>query len=89
MQTLEKALEIDPEYDDAMAYMNLLIRERADLADTPDEYKKEIEDRRRLGAEGPGDQEDQGRDEESKAAGGITDRIEVSAFSHVNALETG
>ena len=32
--------EIDPEYDDAMAYMNLLIRERADLADTTDEYKK-------------------------------------------------
>lgn len=40
---LQKALEIDPEYDDAMAYMNLLIRERADLADTPEEYKKEIE----------------------------------------------
>ncbi len=40
---LEQALKIDPEYDDAMAYMNLLIRERADLADTPDGYKKEIE----------------------------------------------
>ena len=40
---LDKALQIDPEYDDAMAYMNLLIRERADLADTPDEYKKGIE----------------------------------------------
>ena len=26
-----------------MAYMNLLIRERADLADTPEEYKKEVE----------------------------------------------
>ena len=26
-----------------MAYMNLLIRERADLADTSDAYKKEIE----------------------------------------------
>jgi tetratricopeptide (TPR) repeat protein len=28
---LEKALELRPDYDDAMAYMNLLYRERADL----------------------------------------------------------
>jgi tetratricopeptide (TPR) repeat protein len=40
---LQKALEIDKEYDDAMAYMNLLIRERADLLDSPEEYKKQIE----------------------------------------------
>jgi len=43
IKNLEKALEVDKEYDDAMAYMNLLIRERADLADSPEEYKKEIE----------------------------------------------
>lgn len=40
---LEKALQIDPEYDDAMAYMNLLIRERADLDDNADLYKKDID----------------------------------------------
>ena len=40
---LEKALEIDKEYDDAMAYMNLLIRERADLAPDAATYKKEVE----------------------------------------------
>ena len=40
---LKKALEIDPEYEDAMSYLNLLIRERADLTDNPDEYKKQIE----------------------------------------------
>jgi len=40
---LEKALEVDKEYDDAMAYMNLLIRERADLADTSEDYKKQID----------------------------------------------
>ena len=40
---LQKALDLDKEYDDAMAYMNLLIRERADLLDSPDEYKKQIE----------------------------------------------
>ena|SRR5579872_1175442 len=43
IQNLEKALDIDKEYDDAMAYMNLLVRERADLDDTADEYKKDIE----------------------------------------------
>ena len=32
MADLQKALDIDKEYDDAMAYMNLLIREKADLA---------------------------------------------------------
>ncbi len=43
VQDLNKALEIDPEYDDAMAYLNILTRERADLLDSPDEYKKQIE----------------------------------------------
>lgn len=43
IKSLEKAIEIDKEYDDAMAYMNLLIRERADLADAADSYKKDIE----------------------------------------------
>jgi tetratricopeptide (TPR) repeat protein len=43
IQNLQKALDIDKEYDDAMAYMNLLVRERADLVDTPDQYKKEVE----------------------------------------------
>jgi tetratricopeptide (TPR) repeat protein len=40
---LQKAIDIDKEYDDAMAYMNLLIREKADLAESPEEYKKDIE----------------------------------------------
>lgn len=35
----KKALGIDPEYENAMAYMNLLIRYRADLDDTPDQWK--------------------------------------------------
>ena len=43
IKKLEKALEIDKEYDDAMAYMNLLIRERADLSDDKDEYAKQIQ----------------------------------------------
>jgi len=34
----KKALEIDPEYENAMAYMNLVIRYRADLDDTREQY---------------------------------------------------
>jgi tetratricopeptide (TPR) repeat protein len=34
----KKALEVDPDYENAMAYMNLLIRYRADLRDTREEY---------------------------------------------------
>ena len=44
MKNLQKALDIDKESDDAMAYMNLLIRERADLADDKDEYKKQVDE---------------------------------------------
>ena len=42
IDNLKKALSLDPNYDDAMAYMNLLIRQRADLADTPEEYKQQV-----------------------------------------------
>jgi len=42
IRSLERALEIDPQYDEAMAYMNLLVRERADLRDTPEEYARDI-----------------------------------------------
>jgi len=42
LKNLDMALQVDPEYDDAMAYENLLIRERADLADSKDEYEKQI-----------------------------------------------
>jgi len=44
IQNLKKALEIDPEYDDAMAYLNLLHRERADLQEDVAAYKKDIEE---------------------------------------------
>lgn len=36
----EHALQVDPDYDDAMVYMNLLVRYRGDLLDTPDDWKK-------------------------------------------------
>ena len=40
---LQKALELRPDYDDAMAYLNLLYRERADLeCDNPDARKADL-----------------------------------------------
>src|SRR5258708_11756449 len=44
IKNLQKALDIDKESDDAMAYMNLLIRERADLADDKESYKKQVDE---------------------------------------------
>jgi len=35
--SLKKALELRPDYDDAMAYLNLLLRRKADESATPDE----------------------------------------------------
>jgi tetratricopeptide (TPR) repeat protein len=42
IKDLERALVVDPEYDDAMAYMNLLYRQRADLADTKEQYEASV-----------------------------------------------
>jgi TonB family protein len=42
LHDLQEALRIDPQYDDAMAYMNLLIRERAYLRDNVADYERDI-----------------------------------------------
>lgn len=42
LQSLDKTLQINPEYEDAMSYENLLIRERADLLDSKEEYEGSI-----------------------------------------------
>ena len=42
LANLERALQIYPGYSDAMAYTNLLIRERADLRDTKEEYLADV-----------------------------------------------
>ena len=40
---LQKAIELRPDYDDAMAYLNLMYRERADLeCDNPDARKDDL-----------------------------------------------
>jgi tetratricopeptide (TPR) repeat protein len=40
LEMLQKSVELDPDYADAMAYINLMYREKADLADSADEYEK-------------------------------------------------
>jgi tetratricopeptide (TPR) repeat protein len=42
ISNLRKAIEVDKEYEDAMAYLNLLVRERADLADDKEGYNKDV-----------------------------------------------
>jgi len=40
----KRALAIDPEYENAMAYMNLLIRYRADLDDSKEQYQADAKE---------------------------------------------
>lgn len=67
MQALQRALEINPNYADAMAYMNLLYRERADITESEQEreqllaqadewVQKTLETKRRLAEESTVDQ---------------------------------
>jgi len=43
IKDLDTALRLDPEYDDAMAYENLLYRQKADLEESSAPYEKDIE----------------------------------------------
>ncbi|MCX6604512.1 MAG: tetratricopeptide repeat protein [Acidobacteria bacterium] len=43
LKQLEAAVKVDPDYDDAYAYLNLMHRELADISDNPEEYKKELD----------------------------------------------
>jgi tetratricopeptide (TPR) repeat protein len=43
IKNLEAAINLDPEYDDAMAYENLLYRQKADLEDSPEAYRADME----------------------------------------------
>ncbi len=43
IKNLGAAITIDPEYDDAMAYENLLYRQKADLEDSPEAYRADME----------------------------------------------
>jgi tetratricopeptide (TPR) repeat protein len=72
MKNLDKALQIDKDYDDAMAYMNLLIREKADLDDTSDQYKADVEKADVWVQKALDTKKMKAQKEAAKAAGGIT-----------------
>jgi len=72
VKNLQKALDIDPESDDAMAYMNLLIRERADLADDKDSYKKQVDEADTWLQKALDTKKAKQEKAEKKSAGGIT-----------------
>ena len=72
MKNLDKALQIDKDYDDAMAYMNLLIREKADLDDTPEQYKADVERADVWVQKALDTKKMKAQKEAAKAAGGIT-----------------
>ena len=42
VSTLNKSLEIDPRYEEAMTYLSLLVRARADLRDSTGEYQNDV-----------------------------------------------
>jgi tetratricopeptide (TPR) repeat protein len=44
LDALDKTLKINPEYEDAMSYKNLLIRERAYLDDTKEDFAKDAKE---------------------------------------------
>lgn len=47
IESIKKALQIKPDYDDAMAYLNLLYRRKADMVESADErasYQKQADD---------------------------------------------
>jgi tetratricopeptide (TPR) repeat protein len=72
MKNLDRALQIDKDYDDAMAYMNLLIREKADLDETPEQYKADVERADVWVQKALETKKMKAAKEAAKAAGGIT-----------------
>jgi len=71
LQALDKTLEINPEYEDAMAYKNLLIRERADLLDSKEAYDKDIQEANNWMQKALDTKKVKAERKEKKTAGGI------------------
>ena len=44
IMNLRKAVELDQEYEDAMAYLQLLLRERADLAESTEGHTRDTKE---------------------------------------------
>jgi tetratricopeptide (TPR) repeat protein len=72
LQALDKALQINPDYDDAMAYENLLIRERADLMDDKTQYEQQIKIADDWVAKNLATKKKKAEEKAKKGGGGIT-----------------
>ncbi len=71
LKSLDMALKINPDYDDAMAYENLLIRERADLADDKAGYEAQTKIAHAWGQKARATNKNKAEEKEKKAGGGI------------------
>ena len=43
IELLDKAVQLRPDYEDAIAYLNLLYRQKADIAETPEEREQHLQ----------------------------------------------
>jgi tetratricopeptide (TPR) repeat protein len=73
LQFLQKAIEINPNYDDAMQYLNLTLRRRADLACGDDAARKaDLAKADEWSQRAMGARKENERKKEQKNAGGVT-----------------
>ena len=72
LKALDRALEINKDYDDAMAYENLLIRERADLMDDKAQYEQQIKVADGWVEKNLATKKKKAEEKEKKSHGGIT-----------------
>jgi tetratricopeptide (TPR) repeat protein len=72
LKALDHALQINPDYDDAMAYENLLIRERADLMDSKEQYEQQVKVADDWVAKNLATKKKKAEEKAKKTGGGIT-----------------
>ena len=72
LKALDKALQINPDYDDAMAYENLLIRERADLMENKEQYEQQVKVADDWVAKNLATKKKKAEEKAKKSGGGIT-----------------
>ena len=69
IDSLNKAIQLRPDYDDAMAYLNLMYREKGDVECDDLRPRRRPEDRRPLGRRNPASQKSQSRKSRAKLSG--------------------
>ncbi len=75
LDALDKTLKIDPEYEDAMTYKNLLIRERAYLDDSKEDFEKDTKTADELQQKALDTKKIKEERKEKKTGGGIVEDV--------------